>query len=405
MEYSEKTSSSQDTYSDDGNIPPQKRTRRKAETGSRVKRKRRAVRHDIDTPFITTSPGQAHFLIPCSTSDWNTCHLESLRIYFENAPKPISVLLDKVYQNTGMFGPLNEEQLRCVEKQQDSMLFSTSLSDVMNYASEYYHYSNKHCDSRSYEEIITELDRVSHLQKQGQSLDQVVYLLNHIMMIIQKMRSSLKTLPKSGFKDLFKIFIQLSGLFASDGKLWKADRIILRDHEVISEADVAITSVGTDQEEFDDISALVSIVEVDNHDNLTSINIKQQEIKSLSKLASDSSDSLVSEGPVLVMPPICNWISSNVLGQHGGELLIHFDKFAGILTQKDFFYRPGMILFGTKVVFTLLVCSKKHWMEITDTDSVKKGTSFISYSEPKDLLIKEDRDELLESIARLNNIC
>ncbi|VDI20875.1 essential nuclear protein 1 [Mytilus galloprovincialis] len=191
----------------------------------------------------------------------------------------------------------------------------------------------------------------------------------------------------------------------SDGKLWTADRIILRDHEVISEADVAITSVGTDQEEFDDISALVSIVEIDNHDNLTSINIKQQEIKSLSKLASDSSDSLVSEGPVLDMPPICNWISSNVLGQHGGELLIHFDKFAGILTQKDFFYRPGMILFGTKVVFTLLVCSKKHWMEITDTDSVKKGTSFISYSEPKDLLIKKDRDELVESIARLNNIC
>ncbi|XP_076094666.1 uncharacterized protein LOC143065155 isoform X3 [Mytilus galloprovincialis] len=348
MEYSEKTSSSQDTYSDEGNIPPQKRKRRKAETGSRVKRKRRAVRHDIDTPFITTSPGQADFLIPCSTSDWNSCHLESLRIYFENAPKPISVLLDKVYQNTGMFGPLNEEQ---------------------------------------------------------SSLDQVVYLLNHIMMMIQKMRSSLKTLPKSGFKDLFKIFIQLSGLFASDGKLWTADRIILRDHEVISEADVAITSVGTDQEEFDDISALVSIVEIDNHDNLISINIKQQEIKSLSKLASDSSDSLVSEGPVLDMPPICNWISSNVLGQHGGELLIHFDKFAGILTQKEFFYRPGMILFGTKVVFTLLVCSKKHWMEITDTDSVKKGTSFISYSEPKDLLIKKDRDELVESIARLNNIC
>lgn len=50
--------------------------------------------------------------------------------------------------------------------------------------------------------------------------------------------------------------------FFSDGKLWTADRIILRDHEVISEADVAITSVGTDQEEFDDISALVSIVEV-----------------------------------------------------------------------------------------------------------------------------------------------
>ncbi|XP_076094665.1 uncharacterized protein LOC143065155 isoform X2 [Mytilus galloprovincialis] len=359
MEYSEKTSSSQDTYSDEGNIPPQKRKRRKAETGSRVKRKRRAVRHDIDTPFITTSPGQADFLIPCSTSDWNSCHLESLRIYFENAPKPISVLLDKVYQNTGMFGPLNEEQSRCVKKQQDSMLFSTSLSDVMTYASEYYHYSNKHCDSRSYEEIITELDRVSLLQKQGQS----------------------------------------------DGKLWTADRIILRDHEVISEADVAITSVGTDQEEFDDISALVSIVEIDNHDNLISINIKQQEIKSLSKLASDSSDSLVSEGPVLDMPPICNWISSNVLGQHGGELLIHFDKFAGILTQKEFFYRPGMILFGTKVVFTLLVCSKKHWMEITDTDSVKKGTSFISYSEPKDLLIKKDRDELVESIARLNNIC
>ncbi|VDI06412.1 Hypothetical predicted protein [Mytilus galloprovincialis] len=208
MEYSEKTSSSQDTYSDEGNIPPQKRKRRKAETGSRVKRKRRAVRHDIDTPFITTSPGQADFLIPCSTSDWNSCHLESLRIYFENAPKPISVLLDKVYQNTGMFGPLNEEQ---------------------------------------------------------SSLDQVVYLLNHIMMMIQKMRSSLKTLPKSGFKDLFKIFIQLSGLFASDGKLWTADRIILRDHEVISEADVAITSVGTDKEEFDDISALVSIVEMYIH--------------------------------------------------------------------------------------------------------------------------------------------
>ncbi|XP_063421877.1 uncharacterized protein LOC134706670 [Mytilus trossulus] len=405
MEYSEKDSSSQDTDSDEGNMPPQKQQRRRAKTGIRIQRKRKAVRHDIDTPSITTSPGQADLMIPSSTTDWNMSHLESLRIYFENAPKPISELLDKVFEYTGMFGPLNEEQLRRVKKHQDSMLFSTSLADVIDYASEYYHYSNKHCDSRSYEEIITELDRVSGLQKQGQSLDQVVYFLNHIMMIIQKMRFSLKTLPKAGFKDLLKIFIQFSGLFASDGKLWKADRIIMKDHEVMSGADVAITSVGVDQEEFDDISALVSIAEVNNHDNLTSQNIKDQEIKTLSKLISDSSDSHISEGPAQGMPSICNWISSNVLGQHGGELLIHFDNFAGILTQKDFFFRPGMILIGTKVVLTLLVCSKTHWMEITDIDSIQKGTSFISYSEPKDLLIKEDRDELLESIARLNNIC
>lgn len=106
-------------------------------------------------------------------------------------------------------------------------------------------------------------------------------------------------------------------------------------------------------------------MQIDNHDNLTSINIKQQEIKSLSKLASDSSDSLVSEGPVLDMPPICNWISSNVLGQHGGELLIHFDKFAGILTQKDFFYRPGMILFGTKVNDVVIILDK--WIECSSS--------------------------------------
>lgn len=402
MEYSEKVSSSQDT---DSNERPQKRKRRKAETGSRVKRKRKAVSRDIDPPFITTSPGQVDFLIPSSTANWNTNHLESLRIYFENAPQPISELLDKVYESTGMFGPLNEEQLKHVKKQQDSMLFSTRLTDVMNYASEYYHYSNKHCDSRSYGEIITELARVSLLRKQDQSLDQVVYFLNHILVIIQKMRSSLKTLPKAGFKDLFKIFIQFGGLFASDGKLWKAEKIILKDLEVTSEADVAITTVGTDRDEFDDISTLVSIVEVNNHDNVTSQKIKEQQIKTPSRLASDSSDSHVSEDPAQGMPPICNWISSSVLGQHGGELLIHFDKFAGILKQKDFFYHPGMIIYGTKVIFTLLVCSKTHWMEITDTDSVKKGTSFISYSEPKDFLIKKDRDELLEHNARLNSIC
>lgn len=43
----------------------------------------------------------------------------------------------------------------------------------------------------------------------------------------------------------------------------------------------------------------------------------------------------------------------------------------------------------------------KHLLEIKRSAVVENGSSLLYYSEPKDLLLKEDRDLLIESFARL----
>ncbi|XP_071140806.1 uncharacterized protein [Mytilus edulis] len=93
-----------------------------------------------------------------------------------------------------------------------------------------------------------------------------------------------------------------------------------------------------------------------------------------------------------------SFLHSAALGQHAGELLLEW--------QDSCFnpYMPGMIVSGTKVVMTLLHITQDHvnrlkngWDLVPDED---KAT--IHYGKPLDLLVKEDRDILLETLFKLS---
>ncbi|CAG2215068.1 unnamed protein product [Mytilus edulis] len=88
----------------------------------------------------------------------------------------------------------------------------------------------------------------------------------------------------------------------------------------------------------------------------------------------------------------------SALEQHAGELILEW--------QDSCFnpYMPGMIVSGTKVVMTLLHITQDHvnrlkngWDLLPDED---KAT--IYYGKPLDLLVKEDRDILLETLFKLS---
>ena len=56
-----------------------------------------------------------------------------------------------------------------------------------------------------------------------------------------------------------------------------------------------------------------------------------------------------------------------------------------------------------QVIFTVLETDSKHLSEVYTKEDVEKRAE-IYYSKPKDILNKEDRDQLMEALIRLNNV-
>ncbi|CAC5367813.1 unnamed protein product [Mytilus coruscus] len=97
---------------------------------------------------------------------------------------------------------------------------------------------------------------------------------------------------------------------------------------------------------------------------------------------------------------IQHWLSDKVLGQHGGELLLAWN-----FLETEFV--PGMISVGTKIYFTLLHINSDHVAllgpGVKNMKEVRKQKARVYYSEPKDILVKDDRNALIQSMMRLNN--
>ncbi|VDI15700.1 Hypothetical predicted protein [Mytilus galloprovincialis] len=94
-------------------------------------------------------------------------------------------------------------------------------------------------------------------------------------------------------------------------------------------------------------------------------------------------------------------LGSAVLGQHAGELLLDIPKM-----QYTTIKIPGMIVKDTKVYFTLLDMSGDHYYKLCKRMTLDKDrdVATIYYSKPLDILIEEERNILVESFMRLNNI-
>ncbi|CAC5422526.1 unnamed protein product [Mytilus coruscus] len=197
------------------------------------------------------------------------------------------------------------------------------------------------------------------------------------------------------FKDLFKSFLKMVNLVPGQGEEWKSQMTILQQ-DVTSESDVVIMTKDFLNSIPPSTVSVVSIAESfeNPHEDKTN------------KGADLETASSCSEKSVHEEPDIYRRIHQAVLGQHGGELVVHARTYGGrfVFKKKRCKLHPGMIVIGTRVTLTVLEYSF-HLMDELQNNSVNENSrSYIYYSEAKDFLKKEDIDLLIESFIRLSNI-
>ncbi|XP_076110760.1 uncharacterized protein LOC143079367 isoform X2 [Mytilus galloprovincialis] len=121
---------------------------------------------------------------------------------------------------------------------------------------------------------------------------------------------------------------------------------------------------------------------------------------------SSSISSLASSEDSYRKPPIEEYLmNSTSLGQHAGQLLLELHK-----CHKDYKNCPiltmsGMIIDGTKVLFTVLEMKKEHLKKLENNEELDEDDkAVIYYSQPFDLIYSDERSILIDNIMRLNNL-
>ncbi|XP_061177621.1 uncharacterized protein LOC133186382 [Saccostrea echinata] len=89
----------------------------------------------------------------------------------------------------------------------------------------------------------------------------------------------------------------------------------------------------------------------------------------------------------------------NMLGQHGGELLVEIMNSA--IPNTSF----GIICVKTTIIFTRLDLSTEHFQKLRNGDKLEDDRSRILYSRPYNFLIRKDREEILDTMFQLGLLC
>ncbi|CAG2211831.1 unnamed protein product [Mytilus edulis] len=204
--------------------------------------------------------------------------------------------------------------------------------------------------------------------------------LTEVKRVIYKMADynlGKETVPESFYTSLTSSFARICQLTPVPGLLYKT-KLQIDTVEVTSIPDLVLEK----KKNITSASSVVSIIEVKK-----AVITKAEENK-------EDKDDKKSKADIQ------HWLSEKVLGQHGGELLLAWNS---VETE----YVPGMIAVGTKIYFTLLHISLNHVRTlgpgVADMKEVDKHRATIYYSESKDILVKDDRNSLIQSIMRLNN--
>ncbi|XP_063422605.1 uncharacterized protein LOC134707052 [Mytilus trossulus] len=333
-------------------------------------------------------------LPPSCTCHWTLYNLESLGVYYKYEAIPCHLILDIVYDQTGMFGHLTLNQKVLVKKLQDQIEFSFNISDLHRYNTEEY-----------YREIV------ENLSKNLLSVVEDFTTSTALMVHYQSQRDKYGgKLSEAVFNDLFKSFVRMVNLVPGQGEEWKAQMTILQQ-TVTSESDIVIMTKHFVDSVPQSIVAVVSIEEVNKlyqggNESTCSLLKRHMNKRQFKRMNGDTSSSSneyeISENR---KPEIYKRVNQTVLGQHGGELLVHAQAYGSRFASKSNCCRfhPGMIVIGTQVILTLLEFNYDHMDKLHNESVNENSRSWIYYSDPKDFLKKEDRDLLIESFVRLSN--
>lgn len=89
----------------------------------------------------------------------------------------------------------------------------------------------------------------------------------------------------------------------------------------------------------------------------------------------------------------------SLMGQHGGELLVESTKSALQSTNL------GIICIKTLIIFTCLDMNTEHLSSLQEGSPVDNEKSYIHYSKPYNILVRKDREEILETMFHLGLLC
>ncbi|XP_062590498.1 uncharacterized protein LOC134252077 isoform X2 [Saccostrea cucullata] len=196
---------------------------------------------------------------------------------------------------------------------------------------------------------------------------------------IQGLVSGQRTGVEGAFIQLLTLFSKILLLNPVRGDAWQKTEMRLNGEDMTSTPDIRYTVLG-EPTRFTTCSSLITgtVGEVNMWPHYKSDNVDDFCIKD-KKLQSQAVE--------------------NMLGQHGGELLVEVMNSAIPNTS------VGIICVQTKIIFTRLDLSTEHCRKLRNADKLEDTRSRILYSRPYNILVRKDREEILDTMLQLGLLC
>ncbi|XP_076080824.1 uncharacterized protein LOC143051780 isoform X1 [Mytilus galloprovincialis] len=350
--------------------------------------------------------------IPQFVSSWKLYHAERLHIFYSKCytetPNDLLNLLDKTIE------PFSHQQKYYIERIKSFLKFKSCEPGVSRSRSSVFLRDIYIRLEPVFGEIIKELRSIFEGGYKAKNSNPDYYHidvlasyrvfefieeLSILLKLFQDKYNQLQEVAETYYIPLCQSFAQMCHLKVQYGRPTKW--INLADQKIVSSVpDLCFFQKGKQLDELvlSKSQILVSVVEVKKDSRQ-----KCEEPPIKIGKCSDEKD----EGSC--RPEILKDLTESVLGQHAGELLLEIrrkDHVTKVENGVKKFMKPGMVVDGTKVYFTILKMSDNHIEELEKKkkydDSMDEAT--IYYAKPLDLLFKEDRDILIDSFMMLNNI-
>ncbi|XP_052065364.1 uncharacterized protein LOC127705150 [Mytilus californianus] len=348
----------------------------------------------------TSYLGDSYYPFPSRTSKWNISCLESLGIFYNkkyhDSPQD---LLNMIFEETGAFRPVSEEQKCNATDIKKRMTFNFPISDIVDMLTDKEKVTLNNGES-FFPEIEHDIDKCSSADIR-EFIFSCQLMLSCRAAFFYDWRENIE--PKDMFVQMLEKFARLCQLIAVPGSACSAKKTImtLQNVSVTSQADLVMIPEKYRRGAFSacvSATCVVSVVEVNN------LNHKKSEVEMKKAAQHGRSSTEAGEMEGSEKPQIYTKVHADILAQHGGDLLIHRQLYCSTLSSSTTtLYLPGMVVVGSEVIFTLLKILRKHVMQLKEQrDTTLRAT--IYYSKPKDMLKKEDRDELIEALTRISNV-
>lgn len=371
--------------------------------------------------------------LPEYVSEWKLKHSNKLNIYYEKnfLASPFDILL-----KTGKVKELSDLQKKYISVLQPYLHFDAVYEKNADkvHLHRFYDDYMKPVLEKIQESVIVrplEVEKKYEEDKESKENNSIVErvkfcvedFINELLIFLRRTLHPHSNVTEGMYSSLFRSFATMCYLRPRNGDEYLSYFKGLLGVDVSSNPDYRLCTRPMSHIDNNDPYTVVSIVklektDIDDEDELSRKRHKQscsrgssrstssedeplrKRTKRTVKIKSSSSMSLENESRNYISEIELD-LGSAVLGQHAGELLLDIPKI-----QYTSIKIPGMIVKDTKVYFTLLDMSGDHYYKLCKrmTLNKDKDVATIFYSKPLDILIEEERNILIESFMRLNNI-